>query len=143
MTLEVNSECVFCKIVAGDLPCHRVYSDDNVFGFLDIGPVSPGHVLVIPKRHFETLVDLPAELAATMGSVLPKMAKAVIESTGADGLNVLQNNGVCAGQVVNHAHFHLVPRVADDGLGYRWRAGKYEPGEAEKLCEQISAALAL
>ncbi len=142
MTGDAMTDCLFCKIIAGDLPCHRVYLDENVLAFLDIGPVSSGHVLVIPNHHYETLSDLPDELSAAIGSVLPRLCRAVIESVGAKGLNVLQNNGACAGQVVNHAHFHLIPRIEDDGLGFRWRAGKYDNGEAERLCGKISNALA-
>ena len=142
MSNEANTDCIFCKIAAGDIPCHQVYSDDAVLAFLDIGPISAGHVLLILKCHCDSIVDLPAEAAAAIGRVLPRLSRAVMEVTGAKGLNILQNNGACAGQVVMHAHFHLIPRVPDDGLGYRWNAGKYGEGEAEKIRDQISGALA-
>ena len=142
MAIEVNAECIFCKIVAGEIPCHQVFSSDSVFAFLDIGPVSAGHVLLIPKSHCESIVDLPSDLAAAIGTALPRLARAVVDAVGADGLNVLQNNGECAGQVVKHAHFHLIPRLKDDGLGYRWRSGEYQAGEAEQLCDRIADTLA-
>lgn len=142
MSNEAHADCIFCKIVAGDIPCHQVYSDDAVLAFLDIGPVSPGHVLLIPKCHCDSIVELSVEAAAAVGSVLPRLARAVMDVSGAKGLNILQNNGECAGQVVMHAHFHLIPRVPDDGLGYRWNAGTYGEGEAEKIRDQISGALA-
>ncbi|GJM25303.1 MAG: hydrolase [Phycisphaerae bacterium] len=142
MSNEVNADCVFCKIVAGEIPCHQIFSNDVVLAFLDIGPVSAGHVLLIPKRHCDSIVDLPSDVASAIGETLPRLARAVIDTVSADGLNVLQNNGECAGQVVNHAHFHLIPRTKDDGLGYRWRSGEYRAGEAEQLCGKISGSLA-
>ena len=142
MAIEVNAECIFCKIVAGEVPCHQVFSNDSVLAFLEIGPVSAGHVLLIPKCHCDSIVDLPTDAAAAIGMVLPRLARAVIDTVGADGLNLLQNNGECAGQVVKHAHFHLIPRTENDGLGYRWRSGEYRAGEAEQLCGQISDILA-
>lgn len=142
MAIEVNAQCIFCKIVAGDIPCHQVFSNESVLAFLDIGPVSAGHVLLIPKCHCESIVDLPLEAAAAIGKALPRLVRAVVDAVGADGLNVLQNNGECAGQVVKHAHFHLIPRVENDGLGYRWHSGEYRAGEAKQLCSQISDSLA-
>ncbi|NOX58445.1 MAG: HIT family protein [Planctomycetes bacterium] len=136
-TQSTQPDCVFCRIVAGELPSHEVYSDDHVFAFLDIGPVAAGHLLLIPKTHCQNIVDLPADVASALGGVLPSMARAVVDVAGASGVNILQNNGACAGQVVDHVHFHLIPRTDDDGLGFRWRVGGYEAGEAEALGQKF------
>jgi histidine triad (HIT) family protein len=136
-----DPNCIFCKIVAGQIPCHRVFEDAEVLAFLDIGPLAPGHVLVIPKAHFGTLDDAGAEVGGALGRVLPQLVAAVRQSTGAAGVNVLQNNGKVAGQVVPHVHVHLIPRRESDGLGYRWNPTKYAPGEAEAVLQKLQAAL--
>ncbi len=135
------SDCIFCKIVEGVIPCHKLYEDDTVLSFLDIGPLSRGHCLVIPKTHYPTLDEVPPAVAGACASVLPRLGRAVIETTGAPGWNVLQNNGVVAGQEVGHVHFHIIPRQDGDGLGYRWLADKLDTAVAAQLVEQITAKL--
>lgn len=110
--------------------------------FLDITPLSEGHLLVIPKDHYLTLSELPDEVCGQIGSALPTLGRALIQVTGADGFNLLQNNGPVAGQVVPHVHFHLIPRRHDDGLGYRWNAGKYAPGREADVISAFRNALA-
>jgi len=134
------SACVFCRIVAGEIPAARVFEDDACLAFLDIGPLQPGHTLLIPKKHYERLTDLPADEMARLGQVLPRLARAVMAATGAAGLNLYQTNGAAAGQVVPHVHFHLIPRRQDDGLGFRWQAGKYGSGEMDSWRARIAAA---
>ncbi len=129
--------CIFCKIAAGEIPATKVYEDDVVVAFLDIGPVSDGHTLVISRQHFERFHDCPPELLAQIASRLGKIAKAVSVSMGSDGYNVLCNNGRAAGQVVEHLHFHIIPRKAGDDVFNRWPAYSYEPGKAEKLAAKI------
>jgi len=119
------SECIFCKIVAGDVPCAKVYETESCLAFLDIAPVSGGHALVLPKGHYPTLMDIPAELGSELFQALSRVGKAVMEATGADGLNLMQNNFEAAGQLVHHAHYHLIPRFADDGLRL-WPQSPYE-----------------
>jgi len=136
-----SSNCIFCKIVAGDIPCHKLYEDDKVLAFLDVGPLSRGHCLVIPKAHHETLDELPDDLAAACASVLPRLSRAVKSATGVKDWNILQNNGRLSGQAVDHVHFHIIPRVADDGLGFRWPAGKLENQDAATLIKAITSAL--
>jgi len=133
--------CVFCKIVEGTVPSLRVLENEHVLAFLDINPLAPGHLLVIPKRHFERLDQMPEELTAEIARMLPKLGRAVATAAGAMGYNLLQNNGACAGQVVEHVHFHLIPRVPGDGLGYRWPAGKYPPGKDQEMLGKMTAAL--
>jgi histidine triad (HIT) family protein len=130
-------DCIFCKIAAGVIPSGKVYETDDVFAFLDVGPVSDGHTLVIPKKHFEKMEDCPAELLASIGSVLGKVAKAVVEGMGADGYNVLCNRGRAAGQVVEHVHFHVIPRKQGDGVFNRWPAYKYKAGQADEFLKKI------
>jgi histidine triad (HIT) family protein len=133
------TDCIFCRIVAGEIPSALVYEDETVVAFLDIAPVNPGHVLVIPRRHAERLTDLSeAELAACARTVR-RVARAVLEATGWPGLNVLQNNDGCAGQVIEHCHFHVIPRSPDDGMKFGWRQLGYEEGEIERYRERIAA----
>ena len=123
-----DSECIFCKIVAGEIPCAKVYESESCLAFLDIAPVSAGHALVLLKGHYPTLMDIPAELGSELLQALSRVGRAVMEATGADGLNLMQNNYEAAGQLVHHAHFHLVPRFSDDGLRL-WPQSKYEDQE--------------
>jgi histidine triad (HIT) family protein len=124
-------------MVAGKVPVTKIYEDDDVLSFLDIGPLSDGHTLVIPKQHFERLHDCPAELLGRVCSRLGIIAKAVNVAMGSDGYNVLCNNSRAAGQLVDHVHFHIVPRNTGDGIFNRWPAYKYEEGKIEKLAEKI------
>jgi histidine triad (HIT) family protein len=135
------AETVFAKILRGDLPCHKVYEDDQVLAFLDIMPLSEGHVLVIPKEPAETLDQLSDESAAAIGRVLPRICRAVMKATGATAYNVLENNGADAHQAVEHVHFHVIPKLGDQGLGIGWRAGKLEGSRANALLAAIKAGL--
>ena len=119
------TSCIFCKIANGDLPSEKVYEDEHVFAFMDITPVTKGHLLVIPKNHYENVYDLPADEASHLFSVVPKLAQALKETfqqEGMKGLNVLQNNGAEAGQSVFHFHMHLIPRYdkQEDGFQPGW-----------------------
>jgi len=125
------SQSIFEKIVAGDIPSHKLYEDELVYAFLDVAPLSKGHCLVIPKKCYRTLDQVPAQTAAAIGRVLPALARAVIRATGAEAYNVLQNNGKLAHQAVDHVHFHIIPKYADGrGLGIGWDAGELKDGEA-------------
>ena len=142
-------QSIFGKIVAGDVPCYRLHEDEHTLAFLDVGPVSRGHCLLIPKRAFVELDEVPAEVGAALGRVLPRLVAAVKQATGCDGVNVLQNNGRAAGQAVMHVHFHLIPRyaggtdpAAGGGFRFDWPAGTLEAGDAERLAGQIRAAMA-
>ncbi|MGC3956052.1 MAG: HIT domain-containing protein [Propionicimonas sp.] len=104
--------CLFCRIVAGEIPCRQVYADDAAIAFLDINPWHPGHTLVIPRRHTEDLLSDPTALAEIAPAV-SAAAALLTEKLGADGLNLLSNAGEVAGQEVFHLHLHLVPRFAD------------------------------
>jgi len=128
-------------MVAGQIPVTKIYEDEVVLSFLDIGPISDGHTLVIPKQHFERLHDCSSELVGKVGSRLGKIAKAVAEGMNSDGYNVLCNNGRAAGQIVEHLHFHIIPRSSDDGLFSRWPSYKYQQGIIEQIAARIRKKL--
>jgi len=132
-----DPSCIFCKIVAGEIPCHKLYEDDHVLAFLDIGPLSRGHSLVIPKKHYDTIDQMPPDEAAACMAVVPRLSRAILEATGAEAWNVLQNNGKTAGQAVGHVHVHIIPRAEGDGLGFRWPAGELDNDTARLLREAI------
>ncbi len=134
-------DCIFCRIVSGDIPALRVLDAPDALAFLDVGPLAPGHCLLIPKTHYESLLDIPAERIADLMCHLPVLAQAVMESVDATGLNLLQNTGASSGQAVTHLHFHLIPRIDGDRLGYRWNAGAYEAGEGDRIQARIRGAL--
>lgn len=139
MTQDPN--CIFCKIIAGEIPCYRLLETEQVLAFLDVMPLSRGHCLVIPKRHMERIDAMSAEEASACAAVIPGLSKALQDATGCEGWNVLQNNGQIAGQAVMHVHFHLIPRAAGDELGFRWPAGKLEEDDAKALAGAIAGAL--
>jgi histidine triad (HIT) family protein len=132
---------IFDRILAGDVPCHRLYEDRHVLAFLDVGPLSRGHTLVIPKERKAHLHELSDEAGAAIGRVLPRLARAVMQATGARAYNVLQNNGAAAHQAVMHVHFHIIPKLGDDGLGVGWNASSLDAGDAAELVASITAAL--
>jgi histidine triad (HIT) family protein len=134
-------DCIFCKIIAGQIPCNKIYEDDSVLAFLDIGPVSDGHVLVVPKEHFEKLDQCSDQVIAGVSRCLGKIAKAVVSAVDAEGYNVLCNNGRSAGQLVDHVHFHIIPRNAGDGVFNRWNSYKYDAGRAEEITAEICKKL--
>lgn len=127
----MSGNCVFCQIVAGKIPCAKLHETDTVLAFLDIAPVRKGHALVLPKAHHPTLWDLPPALGADLLAAMQAVGKAVLAATGAEGLNVGMNNHAAAGQLVPHAHFHLIPRHGGDGLSL-WAQSAY-PGGPEEM----------
>jgi len=134
-------DCLFCKMVAGQIPVTKIYEDETVLGFLDIGPISDGHTLVIPKQHFEKLHDCPAELLGRVFSRIGKIAGAVATAMKSDGYNLLCNNGRAAGQLIEHLHFHIIPRNTGDRLFSRWPSFEYEDGKIEEIAGTIREKL--
>ena len=133
---------IFDKILSGEIPSHKVYEDEHVLAFLDIGPLSDGHTLVIPKERKAQLHQLSDESAAAIGRVLPRLCRAVMRATGCTDYNILQNNGSAAHQVVMHVHFHIIPKPdAAAGLGIGWPAGSLDQSRAAELVRKITAAM--
>jgi histidine triad (HIT) family protein len=130
-------ECIFCKIIAGQIPCAKLYENDHVLAFLDIGPISEGHTLVVHKQHTDSITATPPEMLRHIADVLPLIAKAVQHAMNADGCNVLCNNGAAAGQVVEHVHFHIIPRKTNDGVFNRWPSFRYPQGRADEILKKI------
>ncbi len=137
------SETIFSKIIAGDIPCHKVYEDKSVLAFLDINPVSTGHTLVIPKEPAATLDSLSDEAAADLGRVLPRIARAVMAATGTTEYNILQNNGPRAHQAVFHVHFHIIPKEIDGaGLGVGWKQVSFDHESGATMAAAMASILA-
>ena len=136
------ADTIFTKILSGAIPSHRIYEDEFVFAFLDIGPLSRGHTLVIPKEPAPTLDMLSDDSSAALGRVLPRLCRAVMKATGVKEYNVLQNNGTLAHQAVMHVHFHIIPKPdVENGLGVGWPAGTLEQNDAEDLAKAIAEAI--
>jgi len=136
-----DNECIFCKIIRGDIPCAKVLETDSVLAFLDIAPVNKGHTLVIPKAHCVDIWDLPTSLAQDLMVAVQKVGQALKLGLGAAGMNVGMNNGAAAGQLVPHAHWHVIPRFAGDGLTL-WPQKSYaDPEEMNQTAQKISGSI--
>jgi len=128
--------CIFCKIVAGSIPSTRIYEDARSLAFLDIGPVAPGHTLVVPKIHSTNIFDIAPQDWYAATETARTVAIALDKALGADGVNVMMNNREHAGQTVHHPHIHLIPRFKGDGFTL-WPHGSYEDGEAELIAKKV------
>ena len=130
-------ECIFCKIVNGKIPAAKIYEDSKVMSFLDIMPANKGHCLVVPKNHSENLIEMGEDdLSATIKAA-KKVARALSLSFGNGSFNMVMNNGKEAGQLVNHAHIHIIPRFQKDRLRIKWSHLKYEGDELKDYAEKI------
>lgn len=135
-----GTSCIFCKIVKGKIPADKIYEDENCLAFLDITPINPGHILLIPKEHYENLFDLPDETLSKMAPIIKKLAIAVKNGVNAEGINIGMNNERPAGQLVPHAHFHIMPRFSNDGHRH-WKGKSYAEGQSQKTAEKIKDAI--
>ena len=133
--MEGMENCIFCKIIKGELPSTKVYEDADVLGFLDIKPVNPGHTLVIPKKHYTNIHDMPDELVGKVAVAAKKVADAILK-VGAKGVNIGMNNGEAAGQIVFHAHVHVMPRYGKDTFSL-WVGKEYNGNEREQVAKKI------
>lgn len=137
-----ETSCVFCKILAGEIPSTKVFEDRYTVAFLDIRPANKGHVLVIPREHHSNIYEIPDSALCDMVKTAKQIALALKKATNADGINILMNNDRAAGQDVFHAHMHVVPRFAEKGHHYYWNGHEtYNEGEAEEIAQKIRAAL--
>lgn len=133
-------DCVFCKIVAGEIPAKKVYEDDYYLAFLDIAPITKGHVVVIPKEHTATYAEVSEEVAGELGRVLRKIAPQIVKLLAADGFNLGLNNGRAAGQIIDHIHWHIIPRYINDGLA-NWPASEQAKSSIEEVYNQLAGKL--
>lgn len=141
MTTPTEGNCIFCKIVAGQIPCYKLLEDDATIAFMDINPVNPGHSLAVAKGHWPTVDVIPPDVLAATARTAQRVAKAVMRELKPVGVNLLQANGAGAGQSVPHLHFHVMPRRENDGVSLNWQ---YKPGnkaEIEAIYERLKAVL--
>jgi histidine triad (HIT) family protein len=136
-----DPQCIFCKIVRGEIPSARVLETDHAVAFLDLNPLNPGHTLLVPRAHHPGVTSLPDEIAAHAGSLLPRLCRAIQQATGAEGLNVVVNNGPVAGQTIDHCHWHIIPRFSGDPVHWAWPQGQYQGDEMSRTRERIEQAL--
>lgn len=132
-----QDQCIFCKIIAGEIPSHTLYEDEKYKVILDVGPATKGHALILPKNHYANLYELPEEDAAEVFRLAKRMMIHMTDKLKCDGFNIVQNNGETAGQTVYHFHMHLIPRYKNDGEILKYIAG--EPGQEE--LEQIKKTI--
>lgn len=136
-----KNDCIFCKLANGDIPATALYEDDMVKVIFDRGPATKGHALILPKEHFDNIYEIEEEYAKKIMVVASKVAKAMKESLGCDGINVLQNNEEAAGQTVFHFHTHIIPRYKGDGVSIGWKPNEVTDEQIEELAEKISICI--
>lgn len=133
-----QDNCIFCKIIAGEIPSQAIYEDEKFRAILDVAPAAKGHALILPKDHYANLYELPDDLAADTIRLAKKMMKVMTDKLGCDGFNILQNNGETAGQSVFHFHMHLIPRYREDGQKIGWKPQEVSQEELEETRKQIT-----
>ena len=131
------ADCIFCKIAGGEIPSYTVYEDNDFRAIMDIAPASKGHVIILPKVHAADVFELEEDIASKIYVVAQKIAKAVKEATGCDGVNILQNNGEAAGQTVFHYHMHLIPRYKEDEVTIAWTPGTLAEEVKKQILEEM------
>ncbi|MEK7584230.1 MAG: HIT family protein [Patescibacteria group bacterium] len=136
MAEHTGKNCIFCKIVADELPHERVAASDDLYAFLDVNPISRGHTLVIPRDHFQSFESTPVKIVREMAAFVADYAPKIAQALGADGFNIGINNGAAAGQVIGHAHWHIIPRYQGDGLR-SWPGNSIEKEDLNSVAEQI------
>lgn len=132
-----DNNCIFCKIANGDIPSRTIYENEKFRVILDNGPATEGHALVLPKEHFADLFQIPEDWAAEAMKTAQVTAALLKEKLGADGLNIVQNNGEAAGQTVHHFHMHVIPRYKGDGQNILWKPGHPSDDQLDKTCKKI------
>ncbi len=135
-------DCIFCMIANGEIPAATLYEDDDFRVIMDMGPAAKGHSLILPKKHYANIYELPEELAVKAFSLAKKMATAMTEALNTDGFNIVQNNGAAAGQTVFHFHMHLIPRYENDNAGFGWNPGTLTDEDREEVLAKVAEVLA-
>jgi histidine triad (HIT) family protein len=133
-----DANCVFCKILDGVIPSVKLYEDEDFVIILDIGPATFGHALVIPKNHYANLYEMPDEMLAKVMSLAKVWGEKLVKAFDADGLNLVQNNGLAAGQTVFHYHLHLIPRYDGDAMGELWTPGSLSDEQKKEILEKLA-----
>jgi len=141
MTHPTEGNCIFCKIVAGQIPCFKLHEDETTIAFMDINPVNPGHALAVAKGHWPTVDVIPAEVLGEVAKTAQKVAKAVFKTLNPHGVNLLQANGEGAGQSVPHLHIHIMPRVKGDDVNLNWQPKPGDMAAIKAVYEKLKAAL--
>ena len=133
----MKDDCIFCKLANGVFATNTIYEDDDFRVILDAGPATKGHALILPKEHYANIYELPEETAGKTFILAKKLAAKMTEKLGADGFNIVQNNGEAAGQTVFHFHLHLIPRYKNDGQHILWKPTEPSDEELKKICEAL------
>ena len=133
-----KDDCIFCKLANGDIPTNSIYEDDRFNVILDLGPATKGHALILPKDHADNLFELPDDTAAEAMKLAKKLGSKLVEKLGAQGLNLVQNNGEVAGQTVKHFHLHLIPRYDGDGQSILWKPTSPSSEELASIKEVLT-----
>ena len=141
MTHPTDADCVFCKIVAGKLPCFKLLENETTIAFMDINPVNPGHALAVAKGHWPTVDVIPADVLADVARTAQRVAKAAVKALAPEGVNLVQANGVAAGQSVPHLHIHIMPRRRNDDVSLNWTPTPGDMKEIEAIANKLKAAL--
>ena len=141
MSHPTDKDCIFCKIVAGQIPCFKLLEDDQTIAFMDINPVNPGHALAVAKGHWPTVDVIPPDVLAAVAKTAQRVAKAVTTELEPVGINLLQANGAGAGQSVPHLHIHIMPRQANDGVVLNWEPRPGDRAGIEAIYKRLKAAL--
>jgi len=134
------NDCIFCKIIRGEIPCNKIYEDKNIIAFLDIKPVNPGHTLIVSKKHTVNILDTPESTLKQMIIATKKLSAAIKDAVDAKGINININNNKTAGQAVSHIHFHIIPRFENDGREL-WHGADYKDNEAEEIKKAVKEAI--
>ncbi len=133
-----DENCVFCKILNGDIPSTKLYEDEDFVIILDIGPATFGHALMIPKNHYANLFEMPEALLSKSVALAKIWGEKLVKAFGADGLNLVQNNGLAAGQTVFHYHLHLIPRYHNDAVGELWNPGTLSDEQRREILNKLA-----
>ena len=133
-----NENCIFCKILNGDIPSTKIYEDDQFVIMLDIGPASFGHALILPKDHYANIYEMPEEVLSKSICLAKTFGEKLVKALGADGLNLVQNNGTAAGQTVFHYHLHLIPRYDGDSVGDLWTPGSLSQEARQEILDKLA-----
>lgn len=141
MSHPIDGSCIFCKIVAGELPCFKLLEDEATIAFMDINPVNPGHALAVAKGHWPTVDVIPPDILAAVAKTAQRVAKAAMRELKPSGVNLLQSNGEGAGQSVPHLHVHILPRYPGDKVRLNWAYAPGDKAEIEAICNKLKAAL--